>query len=457
MSKDSDDSQLLPTSLEAERFVLGSAIAWEEALPFVLNTVEADEFSLEAHRRIFRTMKTLWDEGTRPDRLTIYARLKERRELDRVDSNPLAFLMDLDAGMPAQVNVAGYARVVKDLALRRRAIFAVEELKKQFFGGVETTPEILSKAQKVMDALNDQAIRKNELESAAEIVDRLGIDGIFEGEKGNPVTMPWISLAELVPAVYPQQMMVIAAPTAGGKSSFARQIAMHASMTQGLATAVYTLEMGKREAIRAMACTLAGIEQHKAMRNKLDETDVRNLHRAIDRLQDAPLYIDDSQAVTVPQISSSLRRMAAKGKVGLVIVDYVQLMEHAGKVGGRAEEVARISGGLRRLCREFECPVIALAQYNNEGAKAAKEGVPELWHLAESGALAKDANVVVFLTPRKPPDGDPYPEKQEYAVTVKKNRSGRVGKKTLIFNRKLTRFEERDLQGSFTEAEEEVV
>jgi replicative DNA helicase len=456
MSNDSKNSELLPSSVEAERFVLGSAIGWEENLPFVLGTVDPEDFSLEAHRRIFRTMKSLWEEGVRPDRMTIFARLKERKELDRVDSNPLSFLMSLDEGMPAQVNVAGYARVVQDLALRRRAIFAVDELKKQFFQGVETTPEILAKAQKVMDALNDQAIRKNELESAAEIIDRFELDGIFAGESGNPVTMPWISLAELVPALYPQQMMVIAAPTAGGKSSFARQIAMHSSMTQALPTAVYTLEMGKREAIRAMICTLAEVEQHKAMRNRLEQMDAQSINRAAQRLQDSPLYIDDSQAVTVPQIAASLRRLAAKGKVGLVIVDYVQLMEHVGKSGGRAEEVARISGGLRRLCREFECPVIALAQYNNEGAKAAKDGVPELWHLAESGALAKDANVVIFLTPKKPPDGDPYPEKQEYAVTVKKNRSGRVGKKTLIFNRRLTRFEELARQGSFVEQDEEV-
>ncbi len=439
----------LPASLEAERLVLGSCFIDAEIVPFVMAAVASEDFSLEANRRIFRQMQVLSEKGEMIDRVSVSQRLMDSKELETVGG--LTYIMSLDEGMPRGLNVEGYVQILKDKSLRRQAIVSLDKILQSLWLPTQDTPEALLEAQKVIDLCSGQASKKNELQSAAEILDELGYDGVFAGESGDPVTMPWLNLAELLPAIYPGQMVVIAAPTSGGKSSFARQIAMHAALSQELLTAYYSLEMGKRELLRAMACTLAGVEQARAMSRRLDDMESGRLFKALDRIASSPLHLDESQAVTVTQIRASLAKLRSKGKIGLVIVDYAQLMEHAGKTGGRAEEVARISGGLRRLCRDFHAPVIVLAQYNNEGSKAAKVGEPELWHLAESGALSKDANAVIFLTPQKPQDGDPYPATHEYSVSVKKNRSGKIGCVRMQFVRRLTRFEEPVRQGGFND------
>ena len=286
--------------------------------------------------------------------------------------------------------------------------------------------------------------KRGGLKAVSEIIDEGGgVDGILNPSSDDGPEVAFQPLAKMIPRWERGRTTVIVAPTGGGKSSLARQEALGVA-ERGGTVAVFSLEMSNAETLRAMVCTAAAVNNRKLQLDRTTEAERARLLQTVNRLEQGGIYIADSVS-TVGEIAVELRKLKAKrGAVDLCVVDYLQLVKHLGKAGTRTEAVDAISRGLKALAMAERVPLLILAQWNNEGAKAASDGgEPGAHQIRESGSISQDADRLVYLVPKKADPGF-TPEIVPYRLIVKKNRNGPQGAVEIGFDGALTRFVEAD-------------
>lgn len=428
----------LPSNPEAERFMLH--VLMDEDGPELLPRLNKQHFSTEAHRILFETIGECFSRYGHTERATICNRLREMAALEAVGG--LGYVVGLADGLPHITEPEAYLGILERYRERRELIRLGQWCHDSAFIGTLDPAEIKQQLLAGVEKLAEGTRTGAGLKAVSEIIDEAGgVDAVLSpSEDGPPVSFP--PLARMIPRWERGRTLVIVAPTGGGKSSLARQEALAVAEAGGV-VAVFSHEMSKEETLRALACTRAEVNNRKLQHDRATDAERGELLRAVHRLEQSGLFIADSGISTVAEMAAEVRKLKAKrGGVDLVIVDYLQLVKHLGRVGTRTEAVDAISRGLKALAMSERVPIGVLAQWNNEGAKAAAEGgEPNEHQIRESGSISQDADRIVFLVPKKPEPGY-VPEILPYRLIVKKNRNGPRGAVEIGFHGALTRFVE---------------
>jgi replicative DNA helicase len=431
-----------PQSVEAEESVLGGVLLDNAALDRVLEVVSADDFYREAHRRIFAAMLELSERSEPADIITLSDLLRSRGLLAEVGG--AAYLGELAERVPTAANIMQYARIVKEKAILRGLIAAATDIATRGYDAREDVDELLDQAEHRIFAISERKIRPSFFRMGDVIMETLKtVERLYEHKQlVTGVPTGFDDLDRLTAGLQPSDLIIIAGRPSMGKTAFALNIAQHAALTAGLGVAVFSLEMAKEQLVLRMLCSEARVDNAKVRAGYLGERDFPKLAMAAQRLAEAPIYIDDSPGLSVLELRAKARRLKRDptAKLGLVIVDYLQLMRGLGPSDSREQEISQISRSLKGLAKELSLPVVALSQLNRQ-VESRADRRPMMADLRESGAIEQDADVIAFIFREEvyKPEQDELHGIAE--VIVAKQRNGPTDNVKLTFRREITRFE----------------
>src|SRR5690348_2676721 len=389
----------LPVNLDAERFVLG-AILMDDALYIqVAGTLDADDFSLEKHRRIFLRMGELYARAERIDRVTVANELLKQNQLESVDG--VSYLVSLDEGLPTLSNLESYIRIVKDKSTLRRIIFTSQKLIDRCIVGEEEPDEILASAEETLLKLGD-ARAKDALVNPQTIVDNFegGINAFLDPSKRiKGISTGFLKFDEMTGGLHGGELVILAARPSVGKTALALNMAQHVAMhpNEKQTVAVFSLEMSRESLLTRMICAGARVDQQKFRAGYLNQDERRRLAKTTSELVKAPLFIDDTAGTHLMDIHAKLRRLQAEHGLSLVVIDYLQLMSGRGRYENRNQEVSTISRGLKLLAKDLKVPMLVLSQLNRAPEIRQGDHRPQLSDLRESGSIEQDADMVAFI------------------------------------------------------------
>jgi len=442
-----------PYSEAAEQAVLSAMLLDANAILRATETLDASMFYREGHRRVFHAMVALSERGEVVDPLTLAEELSRTGELEPAGGRDfIAYLVDV---VPTAANVDYHARIVREKALRRRLIEVSTAIVAEAFESAQSAAELLDAAEHRIFEVNQSRgaegfTRVKELMyDAMERIEQLHL----AGESVTGVPSGFRDLDELTAGFQPSDLIIVAARPSMGKTAFVLNAAQNAALDHKTAIAFFSLEMSKQSLLQRMLTSEARVDAQRLRKGKLRDDEFVQLGRAAGLLSQAPIWIDDTPAISLLEMRSKARRLKAENDIGLIIVDYLQLMQGPVDSENRQQEISTISRSLKALARELRVPVVALSQLSRAPEQRSGDNKrPQLSDLRESGAIEQDADVVMFLYRQEYYDvlegKDPtQPDKDGKAsaglaeVIVGKQRNGPTGAVTLHFNRAYTRFE----------------
>jgi replicative DNA helicase len=437
-----------PQDLDAERAVLAGVIRDNDAVNRVVELVGPDDFYQPSHRLVFAAMLDLSDRGAPVDAITLAEALRAGGRLD--DAGGRAAIAGLADATPTAVGIEAHARAVRDRALLRRAITAAQAIIARGYDDPGDVDEFLDQAERSVFALTARRARPSFVASRELIREAFRV--VEErAESGNPTTgVPtgFAALDDMTGGLQPGDLVIVAGRPAMGKTAFALNLAAHATLREKRGVAVFSLEMSREQVVMRMLCAEAKVDAGRLRSGFLSDRDWRELTRQAGRLSEAPLFIDDTPALTVLEMRAKARRLMAERPLGLLVVDYLQLMRGGGESADRREqEISEISRGLKALAKELSLPVIALSQLNR-GLEMRDEKRPKLADLRESGAIEQDADLILFLyrdaVYRNREWREANPDKVADAeVIIGKQRNGPIGTVHLEFLDRFTLFQDK--------------
>jgi replicative DNA helicase len=432
-----------PQSIEAEESVLGGILLDNTAIDRVVEVLGVNDWYRELHRKIFRAMMELSERGEPTDIITLADVLRSRGELAEVGG--VTYLAELAERVPTAANILQYARIVKEKAIVRGLIGTATDIATRGYQGSEDVDELLDSAEQSIFAISEGRIRPSFYRMGDVIMDTLKTVELLHERKQlvTGVSTGFDDFDALTAGLQSADLIVLAGRPGMGKTALGLNIAQHAALAgerQGVA--VFSLEMAKEQLVLRMLCSEARVDSAKVRRGHLSERDFERLAIAAQRLADAPIYIDDSPALSVLEVRAKARRLKRDPAVqlGLIIVDYLQLMRGAGTTDSREQEISQISRSLKGLAKELNLPVVALSQLNRQ-VEQRTDRRPVLADLRESGAIEQDADVVAFVFREEfyHPDNEEVRGRAE--IIVAKQRNGPIGAVKLTFRSECTRFE----------------
>ncbi|HOO77446.1 MAG TPA: replicative DNA helicase [bacterium] len=435
----------VPHSRETEMGVLAAMLLDKDVIPRVVEKVDAGCFYLDPHRAIFEAVVALADRGKPVDLLTLTEHLKSAGSLDRVGGG--AFLSTLFNYLPTTAHLDAYLEIIQEKALLRSlGNIATDIVTSCHCRGV-ASEEVLDNAEKRIFELTQRRLRdtmvpmrvlvKRAMEQVESLQRSAGmLTGVGTGFK---------TIDSMTCGLQPSDLVVLAARPSMGKTALALNIAEHAAVRDKVPVGIFSLEMSRQQLVMRLLCAHARVNAQNLRQGFLSQQGLEKLVHACSALSDAPIYIDDNPGMNNLEIRAKARIMKAKFDVGLIVIDYLQLMQAAGtRPDSRQQEVSDISRSLKALARELDIPVLVLSQLNRE-AEGRRDHKPMLSDLRESGAIEQDADVVFLLMrPAVYPDlMDNRPEDKNLAyLNLAKQRNGPTGERKLVFLEDYTRFEE---------------
>ncbi|WP_410051123.1 replicative DNA helicase [Acidiferrimicrobium sp. IK] len=428
-----------PHNLQAEESLLGAMLLSRDAIASAVEACSTDDFYKPAHGHIFDAITALYSQGEPADPVTVADELNRAGLLEAVGG--LATLLSMQADTPATANAGRYARIIEEHALLRRLIGVAGEIAELGYSTPEDVEAVVDQAETMVFEVAERRTTDtlkplNKL--LEDSLDRL--EALYErGEAVTGVPTGFVDLDERLSGLQKSALLIVGARPAMGKTAFALGIAAHAAMEAQQPVLLFSLEMSHAEITQRLLVAEARVDANRIRNGRLVEADWPKISNAIGRLGEAPLFIDDNPNLTVMELRAKARRLKAKqGGLGLIIVDYLQLMSGRRNAENRQVEISEISRGLKILARELEVPVIALSQLSrNLEMRADKR--PILADLRESGSLEQDADVVMFLY-RDEVYNPESPDRGTAEVIVAKHRNGPTGKAQLAFLDHFTRF-----------------
>jgi len=427
-----------PHSLEAEVSVLGAAMLSRAAASDAVEFLRVDDFYRNAHRVVFEAVQQLTAAGEPVDTVTVTEWLARHDRLDEV-GGPSA-VHELTVAVPTAANASYYARIVREKSLLRRLIDAGTAVVKLGYESTDDAEQVVDRAESM---IYDVAQSNTTSEYA-----RLGelLNASFEqleklAERGSDVTglaTGFDDFDRLTAGLQPQNLVIVAARPAMGKSSLALGITHFVTARLGIPSILFSLEMSKIEIVNRLLSSEARIDSSRIRTGRLDDADWRKLGDALGALAEAPLFIDDTPSITLMEIRAKCRRLKQKHGLGLVVIDYLQLMQSSRRVESRQQEVAEISRGLKMLAKELDVPVVALSQLSRQ-PESRTDKRPQLADLRESGSIEQDADMVAFIYRDEVYDED-SPDRGIAELILAKHRNGPTGIVRLAFLDHLTKF-----------------
>jgi len=435
-----------PFSPEAEAAVLGGVLIDESAMARVVDIVDDSMFYREAHRRLFRAMTRLFERGRAIDAITVSEDLKAVGELESCGGwEYLASLLD---AVPTAANIEYHAGLVQERALLRRLIDAGQEIVRDVYEpGERPVPEILDLAEQRVFKVSQSRGRegfvwiKEVLWSTFEHIDKLQessaeVSGLETGFR---------DLDRMTTGLQPGDLAIVAGRPAMGKTSWVLNVAQNVAIESGIPVGIFSLEMSKEQLVQRLLCAEGRVDALRLRRGRLEPNEMQRLAQAAGHLNAAPIWIDDSATGNVLEMKGKARRLKAETKeLGLIIVDYMQLMTGGARRENRVQEVSEISRGLKALARELEIPLVALSQLSR-APEQRTDRRPQLSDLRESGSIEQDADLVMFLYRPEyyhgPTDKDGNSLEGQAELIVAKQRNGPTGTINLFFRKNFTLFE----------------
>jgi len=433
--------RLPPQSLEAEVSVLGGVLLENEALNRVLEVVNESDFYREAHRQIFSALLGLYERNEPADLITLSETLKKRGALEEVGG--IEYLNFLVNSVPTAANIVYYAKIIKEKSIVRKLINRATEIISQGYGDTGDVDEFLDRSERLIFEISEDRVRpsffpiKDIIKASFKTIEKLYekkqlITGVPTG---------FTKLDELTSGLQASDLIIVAGRPSMGKTALALNIAQHAAIEGGIPSAIYSLEMSKEQLALRMLCSNAKVDAHRLRGGFLSEADWPNLTRAAGHLSEAPIFIDDTPGLTVLEMRAKSRRLKAEHNLGLVVVDYLQLMRGRADSETREQEISDISRSLKALAKELTLPVIALSQLNRK-VEDRGDKRPQLADLRESGAIEQDADVIIFLYRDEVYNrSEDNPHKGKAEIIIGKQRNGPTDRFELAFLDKYTCFE----------------
>jgi replicative DNA helicase len=432
-----------PQNLDAEKSLLGGILLSNDALERALDIVSADDFYRAANSHIFEAICDLHERREPVDLLTLSNALQARGLLEQVGGR--SYLVELTEVVPTAANTEYYARIVVEKSVLRKIIDTSTEMAGRAFTGEETPDELLSDAERNIMAIAKGNIQKR-LTSVEDVLPDaiLQLNQLFDSRGAvTGLATGFSELDKMTSGFQPGNLIILAARPGMGKTSLVLNLAAHAAIHEQKAIAFFSLEMGKEELVQRLLCAEAGIDMSELRRGTMAANNWEKLTRAASSLSNTDLYFDDNGGIDIRYVVGKCRRQKAEGKLDLVIIDYLQLMNGHKKTERREQEISEISRGLKAMAKDLKVPVIALSQLNR-GLEGRPDKRPMMSDLRESGAIEQDADMIGFIYrhevyAQKEGKGDEVePNKAE--LIIGKNRHGPTGIIPLTFIAKFTRF-----------------
>jgi len=447
-----NDLKLPPQNIEAERSVLGALMLDKDAIIKVANLVRLGDFYKDDHNLIYEAMIELYEKREPIDVLSLSNRLEEKKQLDKIGGS--SYLTELVNSVPSSSNITHYAKVVQKKSTLRKLIITASEILELGYQEGEDMEKILDMAEQKLFLVSQKYIKqdfvpiKSILEAAFNRIDEL-----HKGDhklRGIPTGYP--DMDNILAGFQKSDLVILAARPSIGKTTLALDFARQIAVKEKIPVGIFSLEMGSDQLIDRMLSAQSGVDLWRLRTGRLKtgegDNDFQRIGEAMGTLSEAPIYIDDAGSANVMEMRTMARRLQSEHNVGLIIVDYLQLME--GRNGGgdnRVNEISEISRALKQLARELNIPIVALSQLSR-AVESRSPQIPKLSDLRESGSIEQDADVVMFLyrEDREKPD---TPNKNIVEVHIAKHRNGPVGKLSLYFNENSTTF--KSLERAHTE------
>jgi replicative DNA helicase len=431
----------LPNNLDAERSVLGAILLDNNALNTAIESLRAEDFFLDQHRRVFTQMIALGEAQQAIDLITLTEELHRRGDLEASGGAP--YLASLADGMPKVSNVEHYARIVKEKAMLRNLIHTTHNIQQRAFEGEDGADMILDNAESSIFLLAEDRVKAGLIPVKDIVRDNFErLEKIFkEGKSITGIPTGYVELDKLTSGLQPSELLILAARPSQGKTAMALNLAENIAIRGGQPVAFFSLEMSKESLLQRLVASVAQIDAHKFRTGHLNRNDWAGMTEALGVISNAPLWVDDAGSISVLEIGAKARRLKRDKGLSLLIVDYMQLITARGRFGNRQEEVASISRGLKGLAKELQIPVLVLSQLTR--APERDERGPQLSDLRESGAIEQDADVVMFIyRPHFFKAGASPEEREETELRIAKQRNGPTDNVKFVFRSRLTRFEE---------------
>ena len=436
------DGRVPPQDIDAEKSLIGAVLISDKMLPEVLNIIKADDFYEERHKVIFGAIMNLYDQHRPIDLLTLTAELKSMKKIKEVGGAP--YLTELTNYVSTPSHAKAYAEIIEKASTRRRLIDAGSEIVNSAYQEDADVSSLVGEAEKKLFEVSDKIIKtdyvamSDMLANAYERIEELrknkgGLRGLKTGFRDLDNKTAGLQKGDLV---------IIGARPAMGKTTFAQNLAYNVASMNNRGVLFFSMEMGAEQIIDRMVSDVSGVNNWNIRTGNLTEEDVTKIGEAMAEMEEVPIYIDDTSSMNVMDLRNKARRAKHDHDIGVVIVDYLQLISGADRYkGNRVQEVTEISRGLKILARELEIPVIALAQLSRS-VTGRDDPRPVLSDLRESGSIEQDADIVMFL--HRPDyyrqNDDNYEETHITELILAKHRAGAVGKIELYFHPELLRF-----------------
>jgi len=438
--------QLPPQDIDAEQSVLGSLLIDKDAIIKIADIITAGNFYRKSHEIIFQAILDLYSKSEPIDLLTVSSRLKEKKQFKEIGG--MSYLTTLMNFVPTASNVIHYAKIVSQKRVLRDLISASNEISSLAWEENKNIDEILDEAEKRIFSVSQTSLIqefqhiKPHLAEAFERFDRLHKgDDTWRG-----IPTGFIDLDKQLAGLQKADLIILAARPSLGKTSLALDIARHAAINEKVPVGVFSLEMSKQQLVERLIAAEANVDLWRLRTGQLsdegEDNDFGKIGKALDRLSMAPIFIDDAASPNALQIRTMARRLQSEKGLGLLIIDYLQLMQGTGRIENRTQEVSEISRSLKNLARELNIPVVAVSQLSR-APEARTDQVPKLSDLRESGSIEQDADVVMFIYREDKVKKD-TDRKNIAEIHISKHRNGPTGKIELYFNENYVSFKNLD-------------
>ncbi len=457
MAKENISIKVPPHSKEAEQSVIGSILMDKEAIVKIADLIKGEDFYYEIHKLIFEVIFDLFNRHDPIDLLTVANLLDERKQIDTIGGP--AYLAELTSSVPTSTHVFKYAQIVKNKSTLRKMIKAGNVIAGCGYSEEENIEELLNTAEKEVFGIS-QTFLKDRFIHIKDVLDKryeefATLHHADEKDKVKGIPTGYAALDKILSGFQPSDLIILAARPSMGKTALALSIAQKAAIESSnkKTIGIFSLEMSKEQLVDRMFCSILGVDSWKLQHGKLSDKDFQNMGSAMDKLNQAPIYIDDSVGMSIVQLKAKARRLQMEHGLDMIIVDYLQLMTTGNNnyQSNRVQEISEISRTLKALGRELHIPIIALSQLSR-AVELRNPKIPQLSDLRESGAIEQDADVVMMLY-RK----DYYEEnltEEEMGITevhIRKHRNGPIGKADLRFDKTQMRFYDIDRRHAIEE------
>ena len=435
--------RLPPHNLDAEKGVLGSLLLDPNMCDEVAMVVQAEDFYADAHQKLYAHLIALHEVGKRVDATLLVERVKQAGDFEAIGG--AAYIAEVAQSVPFAANAVHYAEIVRDKATLRALIHAGTEILRDVYDSSAAPAEIVSQSEQKIFAVHDARTTDrvtNAHDLMIEAFDR--IDARLDGSEAGGIPTGYTDLDNMTGGLHNSELVVLASRPSMGKTALATNMAEYVAMEANVPTLFVSLEMARLELAQRMLCSQGKIDASKFRSGFISSDDRHKLVEASSKLSQAPLFIDDSPFRTVTQIAASARRLKRKDNLGLIVIDYLQLIHPDDPRDPRQEQVAKMARRLKGLARELRIPVLCVAQLNRQ-VEATRDNRPRLSQLRESGAIEQDADVVMFIHREEyyhtPEEAEERGITGQGDLIVAKQRNGPTGIVKLAWFNKFTRFE----------------